>query len=102
MNILLNRIPVRKDSPVHIASLDWRKNILVAFQFFAFLHSLDPFRHFVTVNCRIAKALFEDLVGDGEQRLRNSEAEGLGGLCIDREIELGRLLNRQFGRLGAF
>jgi len=42
MNILRNRILVRKDSPAHLVSLDWRKTILVASQFFAFLHSLGP------------------------------------------------------------
>jgi hypothetical protein len=40
MNILRNRIRMRKDSPAHSVSLDWRKTILVASQFFAFLHSL--------------------------------------------------------------
>jgi hypothetical protein len=40
MNFLRNRIRVRKDSPAHSVSLDWRKTILVASQFFAFLHSL--------------------------------------------------------------
>jgi hypothetical protein len=40
MNILRNRILVRKDSPAHSASLVWGKTILVAFRFFAFLHSL--------------------------------------------------------------
>jgi hypothetical protein len=51
MNILRNRIPVRKDSPAHLVPLDWRKTILVASQFFAFLHSLGHFlpRGFVAV-----------------------------------------------------
>src|SRR5271154_1508210 len=40
MKILRNRIRVRKDSPAHSVSLDWRKAILVASQFFAFSHSL--------------------------------------------------------------
>jgi hypothetical protein len=40
MNILRSRIPVRKDSPAHFVSLDWRKTILVASQFSAFSHSL--------------------------------------------------------------
>jgi hypothetical protein len=40
MNFLRNRIRVRKDSPALSVSLDWRKTILVASQFFAFLHSL--------------------------------------------------------------
>jgi hypothetical protein len=31
---------VRKDSPAHFVSLDWRKTILVASQFSAFSHSL--------------------------------------------------------------
>ena len=43
MNILRNRIRMRKDSPAHSVSLDWRKTILVAFQFFAFLHRLGQF-----------------------------------------------------------
>src|SRR5271169_4354304 len=42
MNVLRIRILVRKGSPVHSVSLDWRKTILVASQFFAFLHNLDP------------------------------------------------------------
>jgi hypothetical protein len=40
MNILRIGILVRKDSPANSASLVWRKITLVAFQFFAFLHSL--------------------------------------------------------------
>ena len=40
LNILPNRIMVRKDLPAHLILLDWRKTILVASQFFAFLHSL--------------------------------------------------------------
>jgi hypothetical protein len=40
MNILRNRIRVRKDSSAYLVSLDWRKTILVASQFFAFSHSL--------------------------------------------------------------
>src|SRR5712672_1958701 len=44
---------------------------------------------------------FDHLVGAGEQRGWHSEAEGLGGRQIDHELELGRLLDRQIGRLGA-
>jgi hypothetical protein len=44
MDILRNRIPVRKDSSAHSAKRVWRKTILVAFQFFAFLHSLGQTR----------------------------------------------------------
>lgn len=31
----------------------------------------DPKRHFATANCRIAKRLFDHLVGAGERRLRH-------------------------------
>src|SRR5579864_4395425 len=40
MNVLRIRNRVRKNSPAHSVLLDWRKTILVASQFFAFLHSL--------------------------------------------------------------
>jgi hypothetical protein len=49
MNILRNRIRVRKDSPAHLVSLDWRKTILVASQFFAFLHSLGHKRPILSI-----------------------------------------------------
>src|SRR5262249_36171334 len=41
------------------------------------------------------------LVGAGKQRLGNREAEGLGALEVDHQLELGGLLYRQIGRLGA-
>src|SRR5579863_7083515 len=43
-------------------------------------------------------ALLDDLVGAGEDRLRDSEAERLGGFQIDDKLECGRLLHRQIGR----
>jgi hypothetical protein len=43
--------------------------------------------------------LFDHLVGAGEQHRRHVEAEGLGGRQIDNEIEPGRLLDWNVGRL---
>jgi len=42
------------------------------------------------------------LVRAHENRLRNGKPEGFGGLEIDDEFELGRLLDRQVAWLGAF
>jgi hypothetical protein len=42
-----------------------------------------------------------DLVSGGQQRFRDGEAERLGGLEVDDEFELCRLLDRQVGRFGA-
>ena len=41
----------------------------------------------------------DHLVGAGEQRRRHLEAERLRGIQIHNKIELGRLLDRQVGRL---
>src|SRR5262249_1361447 len=43
--------------------------------------------------------LFDHLVGAGEQRGWHLEAERLGGIEIDHELELGQLDDRQVGRL---
>jgi hypothetical protein len=45
--------------------------------------------------------LFDHLIGAGEQRRGHSEAECLGGLEVEHELELGRLHHGQLRRLGA-
>src|SRR5215469_5822740 len=40
---------------------------------------------------------FDHLVGDGNERRRNSEPEGLCGLAVDHQLESGRRLHRQVG-----
>src|SRR5215467_3451870 len=46
--------------------------------------------------------LLNDLVCPREQRLRDRKAKRLGGLEVDDELELRRLLHRQISRPGAF
>jgi hypothetical protein len=43
--------------------------------------------------------LFNYLVGEGEQFVRNSQAERLGGLEVDDELESGGLHDRKVERL---
>src|SRR5437667_9017217 len=56
------------------------------------LHRLDR------TSLRLAH-LFDHLVGQRQQPVRNGEADRLGGLEIDHQIELGRLQHRQVGGL---
>ena len=48
-----------------------------------------------------ATVLFDHLVGDGEHTRRNFEAEPLGCLEIDDQLELRGAVDRELARLGA-
>src|SRR5262245_43997832 len=48
------------------------------------------------------RGLLDHLVGAAQQRERNGDAERLGGLEVDDQLDLSGLLNRQLGRLLAF
>ena len=52
--------------------------------------------------CARVVRLFDHVVGAGEQRGRHLMPNGHGRSQVDGEIELGRLLHRQIGRLGTF
>src|SRR5215467_12648239 len=49
-----------------------------------------------------ADTLLDDFVRPREHRRRDREAEGLGGLQVDDELELGRLFDREVTGLGTF
>ena len=49
--------------------------------------------------CPNVLRLLDHLVSGGQERFRNVEAEGFGGLEIDDELELARLQDRQVGGL---
>jgi hypothetical protein len=58
----------------------------------------DHERYFTTSNCRTAKGSFDRLVGDGEQRRRHLDAQRLGSLEVNDQLELSRLHDWQVGR----
>jgi len=51
--------------------------------------------------CARRPTSFDHFIGAGEDRWRDRQPERLGGLQIDDQLELRRLLDRQIGRLGA-
>src|SRR5690349_12701600 len=57
--------------------------------------------HYTASPPRTGPPSFDHLVGAGEDRRRHGEAEGLGSLEIDHQLERRRLLDWQIGRLGA-
>src|SRR5262249_47401856 len=63
---------------------------------------LTPYSDRTMCKTRTLASLFDHLVGEREQLGRNVEAQHLGGLEIDDQLELGRLLDGEVGGLGAF
>jgi hypothetical protein len=45
-------------------------------------------------------SLFDHLVGGGEHRLRHGQAERLGGLEVDHQLEARRLFDWEIARIG--
>jgi len=66
------------------------------------LVAIDPQRLIATIDCRTAKGLFDHFVGPTEHRYRDGDAEGLGGLQVDVQLDFSCLLDRQVGGLLAF
>ena len=54
------------------------------------------------MQCSKQQFLFDHLVGAGEQRLRDFEAERFRGAEVDHKLDLGALLDWQIGRPFAF
>src|SRR5258706_1082270 len=62
---------------------------------------MPPWRRIATVRKPMRPGSFDDLVGAGEDRWWDRQAERLRGLEIDDQLEPGRLLDRKVGWLGA-
>src|SRR5437764_2417220 len=60
-----------------------------------------PFRVPLPTQSGRSPLLLDNLVGAGEHRLRHREAERLGGLKVDDQLERRRLLDQHLGGLGA-
>src|SRR5215468_8641721 len=56
-----------------------------------------PQHHKRAVSLQQSNPLFDYLVGAGEQRVRHSEPDRLGGLEIDHQLVFHRCLHRQVG-----
>jgi hypothetical protein len=61
-----------------------------------------PRKYDVGLQLRAKALLFDHLVGASEQRIWHGNTKFLGGLEVDGEPVLGRLLERQVRNLGAF
>ena len=59
----------------------------------------DAMGHFQTPAPQQRCGLFNHLIGDSEQLVRNGQPERLRSREIDDKLELGRLLHRHVGRL---
>src|SRR6266542_1610521 len=54
------------------------------------------------LSCRTLARLFDHPFGTHQKRLRDRETKRFGGLEVDDELELRRLLDRQVSRLNSF
>ena len=55
---------------------------------------IDPKRRFTAINCRIARVLFDHLVGDGQHSRLHLHTERSRSLKVDSEHKFGRLHDR--------
>ena len=59
-------------------------------------------RHLQTHAVQQNPTSFDNLVGAGKQHRWHCKSERFGGLQVNDQLELGRLLHWKIGRLGAF